>query len=148
MLAGGGRSRGVEFDVQGEFLPGLNAISSFTHTKFTPDTLNYGYSLVPRNAYSFWATYEIQGGPAMGFGFGGGVFGRDGYLAVDGSRSRTQVPSQVRADLTAFYKFDKMSLTAGVKNVFDRHLYGDYVYNDQVNVLNGRTFIVTLGAKF
>lgn len=146
VLGGGGETKGFEADVQGEILSGLNMISSFAHAKFEPGPGSF--SLVPRNRYTLWATYQIQSGKVRGLGFGGGLFGRDHYLAEDSASVRTRVPAQVRTDLSLFYKWKTLSATLGIKNVFDERLYGDFTYNSQVPVLPRRNFILTLETKF
>jgi hypothetical protein len=83
------RSRGVEFDLIGEFLPGWNIIASYAYTdaEVTEDnTIPEGNQLtgIPQNNVSFWTTYEIQTGNLQGLGFGVGfnfVGERQGDLA-------------------------------------------------------------------
>lgn len=73
------RSRGIEFDVAGEILPGWNLIASYTYidAEITEDNSgNEGNrpKNVPLHSGSFWTTYEIQQGDLQGLGFGAGIF--------------------------------------------------------------------------
>lgn len=73
------RSRGIEFDVSGEILPGWNIIANyaFTDSTITKDnTLPVGDELhnVAKHSASLWTTYEIQSGSLQGLSFGVGVF--------------------------------------------------------------------------
>jgi iron complex outermembrane receptor protein len=145
-LGGGGRSRGVEGDFEGEIRSGCKIITSLTHTSFAPSA--GAYSQVPKNQYSLWGTYELQGGPAKGLGFGGGVFGRVGYQISDDAGVTHRIPAKTKVDLTSFYKWKQLTASFGLKNVLDQRLYADYAYADSVGVLPGRTFIFTLGTVF
>lgn len=69
------RSRGVEFDIIGEILPGWNVIASYAYTnaEVTEDNTNIeGNRLfgVPEHSASVWTTYEIQSGRLQGLGVG------------------------------------------------------------------------------
>ena len=74
------RSRGVEFDVGGEPLPGWRLIANFAYidARVTNDPagINNGHRLpsVPENSGGVFTTYEIQHGVLRGLGFGGGVY--------------------------------------------------------------------------
>ncbi|MEH1836740.1 MAG: TonB-dependent siderophore receptor [Nostoc sp.] len=89
ILIGEQRSRGIEFDVTGEILPGWNMITGYAYTdaEITKDnTLTVGNQLnnVPKNAFNLWTTYEIQRGNYKGLGVGLGFYfagDRQGDLA-------------------------------------------------------------------
>ncbi|MEH2462216.1 TonB-dependent siderophore receptor [Nostoc sp.] len=116
------RSRGIEFDLTGRVLPGLNIIASYSYidAEITKDNSgNQGNQPdnVPRNSASLWATYEIQQGDFKGLGFGGGVFfvgDRKGDLA-----NTLTVPSYVRTDAAIFYRRDNWRAALNFKNLFD-----------------------------
>ncbi|MEH1849807.1 MAG: TonB-dependent receptor [Nostoc sp.] len=116
------RSRGIEFDLAGRILPGLNIIASYSYidAEITRDNSgNQGNQPdnVPRNSASLWTTYEIQQGDFKGLGFGGGVFfvgDRKGDLA-----NTLTVPSYVRTDAAIFYHRDNWRAALNFKNLFD-----------------------------
>jgi iron complex outermembrane receptor protein len=146
VLQPGGEAQGVEGDIQGQPIRGLNLIGSYTYTKFIPESINF--SQVPRNQFSLWATYELQDGPAQGLGFGGGVFARSNYEAEDATGVMSSVPAQARLDLTLYYKWKQYTARLGVKNVTGAKLYADFANDGTVEQQAGRNVLVTLSAAF
>ncbi|MEH2277411.1 MAG: TonB-dependent siderophore receptor [Nostoc sp.] len=131
IAAGEVKSRGLEFDVSGQILPGWNVIASLFHNDAfvsKDNTLPVGDSLVnaPGVGGSLWTTYEIQDGNWKGLGFGGGIF-------YTGDREATlpntfKIPSYVRADATIFYKRDNWRVGLNFKNLFDTTYYDSQGY--------------------
>ncbi|MEH1943697.1 MAG: TonB-dependent siderophore receptor [Nostoc sp.] len=126
------KSRGLEFDLSGQILPGWNVIASyFVNDAFVSvgDENNpVGESLVnaPGTGGSLWTSYEIQSGGMRGLGFGGGVF-------YTGDREATlpntfKIPSYVRADATIFYKRDNWRFGLNFKNLFNTQYYDSQGY--------------------
>ncbi|MDZ8261518.1 TonB-dependent siderophore receptor [Nostoc sp. ChiQUE01b] len=126
------KSRGLEFDLSGQILPGWNVIASyFINDAFVSvgDKNNpEGDSLVnaPGAGGSLWTTYEIQSGGMRGLGFGGGIF-------YTGDREATlpntfKIPSYVRADATIFYKRDRWRVGLNFKNLFGTTYYDSQGY--------------------
>ncbi|AXF25782.1 hypothetical protein CUJ89_35805 [Burkholderia pyrrocinia] len=145
----GERSRGVEFDVAGQVLKGLNVIGSLTlatsNSIANPDGSQMRAPGAPSRAGSLWMTYAFQGPPLRGWGVGGGVFfrsqrgaGLPGYV----------VPGDARIDAAMFYRAEKWAMQLGVKNVFNRRLYGSALYPNFIPVLPGRTFVLTTTLAF
>ncbi|WP_414526611.1 TonB-dependent siderophore receptor [Nodularia chucula] len=116
------RSRGIEFDISGEILPGWNIIAGYalTEAEITKDNnLPVGNQLnnVPRNTLNLWTTYELQSGSLQGFGFGLGVFyfgERQGDLA-----NTFVLPGYTRTDAAIFYKRDNFRAALNIRNLFD-----------------------------
>lgn len=126
------KSRGLEFDLSGQILPGWNIIASyFVNDAFVSvgDENNpVDDSLVnaPGAGGSLWTTYEIQSGGMRGLGFGGGVF-------YTGDREATlpntfKIPSYVRADASIFYKCDNWRVGLNFKNLLDTRYYDSQGY--------------------
>lgn len=126
IAAGEVKSRGIEFDIAGEILPGWNVIASYALNDAyvsEDNTLPVGDRLVnaPRNSASLWTTYEIQNGNLKGLGFGGGLF-------FVGDREATlpnsiTIPSYVRTDATVFYRQANYQVGLSFKNLFDTKYY-------------------------
>jgi iron complex outermembrane recepter protein len=120
------RSRGIEFDLAGEILPGWNIIAfAFVNDAIVSkdNDLPVGDRLVnaPSVGASLWTTYEIQDGDWKGFGFGGGLFfvgNREAQLP-----NTFEIPSYVRADATIFYKRDNWRVGLNFKNITDTRYY-------------------------
>jgi iron complex outermembrane recepter protein len=121
------RSRGIEFDIAGEILPGWKIIGSYTYidAEITEDTRpafkGNTPNNVPRNSASLWTTYEFQTGGLRGFGFGGGVTfvgDRQGDLG-----NTFTLPSYVRTDAAVFYRRDNWRIGLNIKNLFDTYYF-------------------------
>ncbi len=121
------RSRGIEFDIGGEILPGWNIIAStFLNESIVTvgDESNpEGETLEnsPKQGASLWTTYQIQGGDLQGLGFGFGLF----YV---GDRETTipndfVLPSYVRADAALFYRQDNWDMQLNFQNLFETRYY-------------------------
>lgn len=116
------RSRGIELDVVGQPLPGLNLIATYAYTDAELTRDNSGNegnqaSNVPEHSASLWATYEIQDGDLEGLGFGAGVFfvgEQQGDLA-----NTFTLPSYIRTDAAIYYRRDNWRIALNVKNLFD-----------------------------
>ncbi|MUL35004.1 TonB-dependent siderophore receptor [Gloeocapsopsis sp. AAB1 = 1H9] len=116
------RSRGIELDVLGEILPGLNLIATYAYTDAEITQDNGGFegnrsSNVPKHSGSLWLTYEIQRGDFQGLGFGAGIFAigkRPGDL--DNS---FDLPGYVRTDAAIYYRRENWQAALNVKNLFD-----------------------------
>jgi iron complex outermembrane receptor protein len=117
------RSRGIEFDISGEILPGWNIIAGYAYTdaEITEDNndeiIGNRLNNVPEHAFNLWTTYEIQSGSLQGLGFGLGVFyfgERQGDLA-----NSFKLPSYTRTDAAIFYKRDNFRVALNIRNLFD-----------------------------
>ncbi|MBW4552777.1 MAG: TonB-dependent siderophore receptor [Aphanocapsa sp. GSE-SYN-MK-11-07L] len=116
------RSRGVEFDIAGEILPGWRVIGSYSYTnaRLTEDnTFEVGNRLpnVPENQFSLWTTYEFQKSWIKGFGVGLGLF----YLGErQGDLDNSfQLKDYLRTDAALFYRRDRLRLALNFRNIFD-----------------------------
>jgi iron complex outermembrane recepter protein len=116
------RSRGIEFDLGGEILPGWKVIASYAYTdaRLTKDnTFAVGNFIdnVPEHSASLWTTYEIQNGAAKGLGFGLGLY-YVGDRAADLDNS-FELPSYLRTDASIFYRRKNWRMGLNFKNLFD-----------------------------
>jgi iron complex outermembrane receptor protein len=80
-LTGEVRNRGVELDIAGEVLPGLDVIGNYAYTdseitQNNDGTVGNRFSNVPRHAGSLWATYRFQDEFLKGWKVGAGVLAR------------------------------------------------------------------------
>ena len=144
IASGEQRSRGVEFDVAGEILPGWKIIANYAYIdgKVTADTNpalvgNRLYG-VPENSASLWTTYEIQRGNLQGLGLGVGfnyVGERQGDLA-----NSYQADSYFTTDAAVFYRRNNWRFGLNFKNI------GDVKYIESVS--NGRSGANLFGEPF
>jgi iron complex outermembrane receptor protein len=122
IAAGKQHSRGVEFDVVGQILPGWNVIASYAYidAKVTEDNLiPIGNRLpgIPRHNANLWTTYEIQKGELKGLGFGVGFnYASDREGDIDNS---FKLDSYFLTNAAIFYKRDRYKFALNFKNIFD-----------------------------
>jgi iron complex outermembrane receptor protein len=121
-------SRGVEFNIGGEILPGWNVIAGYAYTdaRITKDnTFPVGsrISNVPRHSFNLWTSYEIQKGALQGLGFGLG-FSYVGDRPGTFDNSLT-LPSYLRTDAGIFYKRGRFRAALNVNNLFDVDYFVD-----------------------
>ena len=144
----GTRVRGFETEAAGRFLPGLNLIASYTYKK-TEDVGNSTMLPVaePRHQATLWSTYDFQSGAMQGFGVALGVTAHS-EARVGTFASDPMVPGGARVDVGASYARDDWSVRLGIKNLFDRDLYGYSSSALYVPVMEGRTMTVTFRKSF
>ncbi|MNK14844.1 FhuE receptor precursor [compost metagenome] len=137
-------TKGIEFDLRGEILPGLNLIANYalTDSRVSKETEVYG-EIIPigtkitgyaKHNANAWLSYTIQKGELKGAGISGGF----SYLADRstwswGGSGSQELPSYFKLDGGVFWEKDKIRLTANVFNILDKYLYsgasyGDYYY--------------------
>jgi iron complex outermembrane receptor protein len=116
------RSRGIDFNLAGEILPGWNVIASYglidaeiTESNDLPEGSRV--QNVPRNTASLWTTYELQQGSLQGLGFGLGLFYID-ERAGD-FEDTFDLPNYLRTDAAVFYRRDNWRAAINVQNLFD-----------------------------
>jgi iron complex outermembrane receptor protein len=143
------RSRGIEFDLSGEPLPGLRLIATYalTDSKITEDTrpefVGERTINVPLHSGSLWAVYEVQKGSLQGLGLGAGVFvvgERTGnFPGATGSEGdeRFTVDPYARVDALLYYRRDNWKVQLNIDNLFSTN----YVESSFGNT-------VTVGAPF
>lgn len=138
-MTGQARSKGVEFDAQGELLPGWSAIATYTNqdvriTKSENGDVGQRFPNVPRNLASFWTTYEFQDETLKGWKIGGGVVYHGSQPAQDGfgtnlSPLLPMVPGYATASLMTAYSFKladtKLTAQLNVTNLFDTTYFTD-----------------------
>ncbi len=127
------RSQGVEFDIQGELVPGWNAIATYTYTDIVITKSNNGdeglrVANVPRNMASFSTTYKLRQESLQGWKVGGGVFWRD---AAPDATNALFAPERTVVNALASYELKKgkykSTFQLNIENVFDQSYYTDVV---------------------
>lgn len=140
VTAGEQRSRGFEFDLNGEIGPGWNVIATYAYTdaKVTEDnTFAIGSRLanVPLHQGSLWTTYFLPEGLGKGFGAGVGLYAqgrRQGIIACQNPAdcgAPFEMAGFVRLDAALYYRkpqvFEKTNLLAAVNfsNLLDQRYF-------------------------
>ena len=144
---GEARSQGVEVDVSGQVVKGLDVILTYAYTDAKMlEGDNKGNRLwnVPKHAGSVWARYDMQNETLRGLSFGAGVYVQD---KRPGDPANTYfLPSQARVDAMVRYRppmmKSRLSLQLNVYNLADNTLYGGTLGDRfSVNVGTPRTFV-------
>ncbi len=125
--AGAERSRGLEFDLSGEPMPGwkVSANYAFVDARVVDDpsganTGNRRYG-VPEHAGGVFSTYELQRGPLTGFGFGGGVFMASEVEIDNGNVGK--LGGYVQTDAVLYYARSKWRAQLNARNLLDKEYY-------------------------
>jgi iron complex outermembrane recepter protein len=115
------RSRGIEFDLIGEVLPGFNLVASYglTDAEITEDPDFEGNRVegVARHTGSVWGVYQVREGNLQGLGFGAGV-------VIEGDRpgdleNTFEIPVYARTDALLYYRKDNWQAQLNIENLFD-----------------------------
>jgi iron complex outermembrane recepter protein len=140
------RSRGVDFDLGGEILPGWNILASYAYidaevTEDNDATL-VGSKLtgIPEHSFSLWTTYEIQQGGLQGLGFGGGfnfVGARQGPLP-----NSFEVDSYFLTNAAIFYRRNNWQASLNIDNLFDVGYIESLGFSRTYGILPGDPFTV------
>jgi iron complex outermembrane receptor protein len=145
------RSRGFEFDLAGEILPGWRAIAaySFLEARITADARipeNNQPAGIPKHSGSLWTTYELRDGWAQGLGFGGGVV----YVGRrQGDNANTfQLDDYTRADLAVFYAQPGYTVRLNVNNVLDSEYFLNPTRANFLLPAAPRTFLASVQVAF
>jgi iron complex outermembrane receptor protein len=121
------RSRGIEFDLTGELLPGLRLIATYalTDSKITEDTrpefVGERTLNVPLHSGSLWAVYELKNCALKGFGWGTGVFvvgGREGNFP---GGETIKLDPYARIDALLYYRRDNWKVQLNVENLLNEN---------------------------
>ncbi|MGL5835280.1 MAG: TonB-dependent siderophore receptor [Waterburya sp.] len=139
---GENRSRGVEFDLTGEPVQGLQLIATYAYTdaEITEDTTGReGNPLgsVPQHSGSLWAVYELQEGTLKGLGFGAGIFAVSDF-ALNSEDNTPDVPGYVRTDALLYYQRDNWRSQLNIDNLFNT----EYFESPFAGVIYGAPFTV------
>lgn len=125
---GKARSRGIEAEVTGEVVPGLNLTAGYTFldTKYLTDPDNNGAIFSPeepRHTFKFWGQYAVQGGDYEGLtiGAGGRIISSTQRGSGTGLTDTSRQGGYAVIDAQIGYKFNEhLDASLTVKNVFDR----------------------------
>lgn len=145
MPAMGTVSKGYEFEMQGEVLPGWDISAGWSHFKATDADGIDVQAHQPRKVFRMATKYEF-GGTLDGFSFGGSARweSRPPQTAGNPATGETEKVGQKAYWLAnlmgAYHVNDRLSLQINVNNVFDKRYYntnswfGGYIYGEPRNV--------------
>jgi iron complex outermembrane receptor protein len=126
------RSRGVEIDLAGEFLPGLQGVFNYAYTDAfvsRDNRIPVGNRLVgtPKHAGGALVTYRIGTGQLRGASIGVSVYGAsDRYPTLPNNDA--VMPAYGRTDLLLSYERGRWNIRTAVNNLFDGTHYDAHTF--------------------
>lgn len=154
ILVDGQTSQGIELSITGQPVPGMNVVIAYAYTdaEITGGTRPQN---VAENTFNIYASYEVQGGPLEGLGFGAGVFHQgerfgnnantfalDAYTLVDSSIWYTI------AALGSISENGRIRFQLAAKNLFDEEFFPAVGNPLRVTVGAPRAFIGSVSLDF
>jgi iron complex outermembrane receptor protein len=135
------QAEGIEFDLQGSILKGLDLIVNYAHTdckvvKVANDVTVYkvgdnlpGYA---RQTANIWLSYKIQRGFLTGAGISAGASWQADRTSVGesywGASNTKKMADYMKVDGGIFYEKGKIRITANMFNVMNAYLYSGAYY--------------------
>lgn len=134
---GQSKSEGIELDIRGKIVKGLNAVVNYAYTNSEVtkdiDKSKVGNAIpgFAKQVFNGWLTYEIQNGAIKGLGFNAGVTYRaDRSTWSWASKNQMSLPDYFRIDAGLFYQYKKMSVNLSIRNLLNKYLYVGAPYGD------------------
>ncbi|RYZ99595.1 MAG: TonB-dependent receptor, partial [Sphingobacteriaceae bacterium] len=140
-LLGQRRTRGIEFDLRGELMPGLTLTANYALTDSrvskvgnnVPEDQNITVGdRVPsyaKHTVNAWLTYKLQSGPLKGTGVQGGFSLLTDRISDSWGYSKIKLANYYKFDGGLFWGNNKLTVTANVFNVFNKYLYSGSAYS-------------------
>ena len=132
------RAQGIEFDVRGSIVNGLNLVANYAYTDSRVTKVAEGVtypeegSLVPgfaKHTVNGWLNYQFQNGALKGFGVSAGftyLGDRATYWEAAPDPDK-EMENYFKVDAGLFWEKDKFRITMNVFNLLDDYLYsGSY----------------------
>ncbi|WP_031526037.1 TonB-dependent receptor [Dyadobacter crusticola] len=140
IVLGQKRAQGIEFDLRGTILPGLNLTANYAYTNSEVTKVTEGVTvakvgdIIPgyaKHTVNGWLSYKVQNGALKGAGISAGAtFLGDRATSNWSNSNRSQnQPDYFKLDGGLFWEKDKIRLTLNVFNVLDTYLYTGGYYD-------------------
>jgi iron complex outermembrane receptor protein len=156
---GAERSRGFEFEVSAQPLPGWTLSAGYAHTAARVTASNIpvqvGSRLTnsPDDALNLWSRYDFEDGPLSGLGLGLGVSyigNRVGLLPTTANPTQLlRLPSYTTVDLGLYYRANEnMDFTLKVANLLDERYIESAGFTADIQLVPGTPRLATLSGRF
>lgn len=135
------RAQGVEFDLRGEILPGLDLTANYALTDSKVSKVNAGVTdatgikvgdVVPgysKHVANAWLTYKLRTGKLRGAGISGGFTYMAGRETDTWSVGLQRLPDYFKLDGGLFWEGNKLRITANAFNILDKYLFSGSYYS-------------------
>lgn len=131
-------AKGMEVDINGEILPGLNLLANYAYTSYKvtksenatrPVGMHIpGYA---KHEFNIWLRYEFQQGALRGLSAGLGetsLLDRSTWNWGNTANGYASLPNYIRMDASLGWKRDKLNIMLNVNNLLNRHLFSGSYY--------------------
>lgn len=140
IVLGQKRAQGVEFDLRGTIVNGLNLTANYAYTISEVTKVAEGVTdvkvgdLVPgyaKHTTNAWLSYKVQHGSLKGSGVSGGFTYLAGRATTNWSTTNSSLnqPDYFKLDGGVFWEKNNIRLTANVFNILDKYLYSGGYYD-------------------
>lgn len=131
-------AKGVEVDINGELLPGLNLMANYAFTDYKvtksenaarPKGMRMpGYG---KHEFNVWLRYELLEGPLRGLSAGIGetsILDRSTWNWGNAEKGQLSLPNYIRMDASLGWRGEKVSVALNVNNLLNRYLFSGSPY--------------------
>ncbi|SDF03964.1 iron complex outermembrane recepter protein [Dyadobacter soli] len=140
IVLGQKRAQGVEFDLRGTIINGLNLTANYAYTISEVTKVAEGVTdvkvgdLIPgyaKHTANGWLSYKVQHGSLKNAGISAGVTYYGGRATTNWSSTNTSLnqPDYFKLDGGLFWEKNNIRLTANVFNILDKYLYSGGYYD-------------------
>lgn len=140
MVLGQKRAQGVEFDLRGTIINGLNLTANYAYTISEVTKVAEGVTdmkvgdLIPgyaKHTTNAWLSYKVQNGSLKNAGISAGFTYLAGRATTNWSSTNSSLnqPDYFKLDGGLFWEKNNIRLTANVFNILDKYLYSGGYYD-------------------
>jgi iron complex outermembrane receptor protein len=138
VIFGQKRSQGIEFDLRGELMPGLNLTANYAFTDSKVSKVNPGVTgftvgqVVPgyaKHVANAWLNYKLMSGALKGTGVSLGGTYLAGRQTDTWSVGLERLPDYFKMDGGLFWEGAKIRITGNVFNITDKYTYSGSYYS-------------------
>ncbi|MDX2280866.1 MAG: TonB-dependent receptor [Saprospiraceae bacterium] len=135
---GQSRTSGIEFDVRGQILHGLDVTLNYAYTdaRVTKDSeskeINKQLAGTDKHIANAWLNYRIPHGILQGIGLSAGIThasGRTAWYAEYDKSIDPSMPSYTRLDGAVSYQFGKFAIALNVNNLLNANIISGAYYS-------------------
>lgn len=143
------QSKGVELEVIGNPVPGLNFVTGYGYNDNEYEKANAGLAGkrnigTPKHVGNFWASYTLLGGELKGFGIGAGaMYASESFV---NNTNTVVMPSYLTVDATVFYNHPKFRMGVKAGNITNEHYWVSDAFYSHPQAT--RSFLATLAFRF
>lgn len=135
VVLGKKRARGIEFDIRGKIVDGLNLIANYAFTESTVKDSNVSSivagSTVPgfaKHTANTWLNYTVVNGKLKGLGASIGGTYLAGRQTDNWGSGLEKLPNYFKMDGGVSYETGNLKFTANMFNILDEYLYSGSYY--------------------